>query len=120
MPEKVVIIFRQAPYGTVWIAEGLRVCTGLIALDVETHAIFMDDAVYTMVKGQAPQDIHMGNLSKGISGMIGFGVKVYVIKESLHERGITEQELIENDEIQLISKKELSKLITESEVTFTI
>jgi len=120
MPESVVIIFRQPPYGTVFNAEGFRVCTGLTALDVETHAVFMDDSCFTLLKGQEPEGIHMGDLSKAISPMIEFEVSVYVVKESLEERGIKEEELIENDEIKLISKTELSKLITEADVTFTI
>ncbi len=120
MPESVVIIFRQPPYGTVFNAEGFRVCTGLTALDVETHAVFMDDAVYTLLKGQMPEGIHMGILSKAIDPMIDFEVSVYIIKESLEERGISESELIENDEMQLISKRELSKLIAEADATISI
>lgn len=120
LPESVVIIFRQPPYGTVFNAEGFRVCTGLTALDVETHAVFMDDAVYTLLKGQMPEEIHMGKLSKAIDPMIDFEVSVYIIKESLEERGISESELIENDEMKLISKGELSKLIVEADATFSI
>ena len=120
MPEKIVVIFRLAPYGTIFNAEGFRASTGLTALDVETHAVFMDDAVFTLLKGQKPHEIHMGDLGKGIRGMINFDVKVYVIKESLEERGLTEHDLVENNEIQLVSKKELSKLIAESDATFTI
>ncbi|MHA2061863.1 MAG: DsrE family protein [Candidatus Sifarchaeia archaeon] len=120
MPESVVVIFRQPPYGTVFNAEGFRVCTGLTALDVETHAVFIDDAVYTLLKGQEPEEIHMGNLSKGVGPMIEFEVRVYVVKESLEERGINEEELIENDEIKFISKTELGKLIAETDTTFTI
>ena len=120
MPESVVILFRNAPYGTVFNAEGFRVCTGLTALDVETHAVFMDDAVYTLLKGQMPEGIHMGILSKAIDPMIDFEVSVYVVKESLESRGINEEELIENDEIQFISKRELSKLITKADATFSI
>jgi len=120
LPESVVILFRNAPYGTVFNAEGFRVCTGLTALDVETQAVFLDDAVYTLLKGQMPEEIHMGDLSKGIAPMIEFEVSVYVIKESLDERGINEDELIENDEIQFISKGELSKLIAEADATFSI
>jgi sulfur relay protein TusC/DsrF len=120
LPESVVILFRNAPYGTVFNAEGFRACTGLTALDVETHAVFMDDAVYTMLKDQIPEEIHMGDLSKAISPMIEFEVNVYIIKESLEERGIKEAELIENDEIKFISKKELSKLIAEADTSFAI
>jgi sulfur relay protein TusC/DsrF len=120
LPESVVILFRNAPYGTVFNAEGLRVCTGLTALDVETHAVFMDDAVFTLLQGQTPKGIHMGDLSKGITPMIEFEVSVYVMKESLDSRGLTEDDIIKNDEIQIISKKELSKLIVEADVTFSI
>ncbi len=67
-----------------------------------------------------PEEIHMGNLSKAIAPMIEFEVSVYVIKESLDERGINEDELIENDEIKIISKVELSKLIAEADATFSI
>lgn len=120
LPESVVVLFRNAPYGTVFNAEGFRVSTGLTALDVETKAVFLDDAVYTLLKGQEPEEIHMGNLSKGVEPMIEFEVRVYVVKESLEERGINEEELIENDEIQFISKRELSKLIAEADATFSI
>ncbi|MFX1520883.1 MAG: DsrE family protein [Promethearchaeota archaeon] len=120
MPESVVILFRNAPYGTVFNAEGFRVCTGLTALDVETHAVFMQDAVYTLLKGQKPEEIHMSDLSKAIEPMIEFEVSVYILKESLEERGINEDELIENDGIQFISKGELSKLIAEADATFSI
>ena len=120
LPESVVILFRNAPYGTVFNAEGFRACTGLTALDVETHAVFLDDAVFTLIKGQDPEGIHMGDLSRAVAPMIEFEVNVYVVKESLEERGINEEELIENDEIKFISKTELGKLIAEADATFTI
>jgi len=38
----------------------------------------MDDAVYTMLKRQMPEEIHMADLSKTIDPMVDFEVSVYV------------------------------------------
>jgi tRNA 2-thiouridine synthesizing protein C len=116
---KVLVILNAAPYGTATAAEAYRVLQGLGGLGVETSCLLMGDGVYIALREQKPENIDMQSLERAYRSLSEFGVKVYAFKDSLSERGIDEEELIETDGI--LDQEMARKLIDDHHcvITFT-
>ena len=114
---KVLVIVDGAPYGTATPAEAFRTMVGLGGMDVDTSAVLVGDGVFVALRGQNPKEIDMQDLGKGYETVGEFGVRLYVLKESLEERGIAEEDLIKNDGI--VDMEGLRKLIDSAHCVMT-
>lgn len=114
---KALIIVDTAPYGTATCAEAFRTITGLAGMDIETATVLVGDGVFVAKKGQNPSVIGMKSLEEAYSMLSDFGVKLYIVKESLEERNFNEEDLIPVDKI--ITMDEFRKLIEESQCVIT-
>ena len=100
MGNTVTVLMRKAPYGSVYTAEGFRSMMGIGVFEMDISALFVDDGVYALVKGQNPETLDMKPLSDGFPMLPEFGVeKFYVHDESLSERGLTPEDLVIDVEI---------------------
>jgi len=119
--KKVAILFKRSPYGTALAIEGVRIAAALTAMDeIEVHAVFMEDAVFALTNGQNPKEIDMGPISQAVEQLPSAEVNVYVLKESLKERGLSEEDLVKDLDYEIISLEKLSELIAECDFTFTL
>jgi tRNA 2-thiouridine synthesizing protein C len=110
--EKVAILMRKAPYGSVYTAEGFRSVMGIGVFEMDAVLIFVEDGVYALVKDQNPEQLDMQPLGDGFPILPEFGVNgFYVHQPSLEERGLSVDDLVM--EVQLIDNAELAKLLTE-------
>ena len=116
--KKVSFLFRKAPYGSVNDVEGFRLCTALAAFDIKTSAIFIDDGVFVALRGQDPKDIGLPSIDVAYEKLVSLDVRIYILKEALAERGISQNELIDI-EYELIGREELARLISESDFTLS-
>jgi tRNA 2-thiouridine synthesizing protein C len=97
---KVAVVMRKAPYGTVYTAEGFRTLMGIAVFEMDISVVFVDDGVYALVAGQAPGKLDMKPLGDGFPMLAEFGVSnFYVHDESLRERGLTAGDLVMDVEI---------------------
>jgi tRNA 2-thiouridine synthesizing protein C len=95
MGNKVAVLMRKAPYGSVYAAEGFRSMMGIGVFEMDISVIFVDDGVYTLVKGQNPAELDMKPLGQGFPMLPDFGVtKFFVHDRSLSERGLTLDDLV--------------------------
>ena len=130
--KKFLYLNRRAPYGTIYAWEALEVVLIGAAFDQDVSLAFLDDGVYQIVKGQDTAGIGMKNFSPTYSALGDYEVtKLYVEKESLEERGLTIDDLMdlkwedededwaEKDSIRLVSREELAKIISEQDVVFS-
>jgi tRNA 2-thiouridine synthesizing protein C len=100
MANKVAVLMRKAPYGSVYTAEGFRSMMGVGVFEMDISVVFVDDGVYALVKGQNPAGLDMKPLGDGFSMLPDFGVtKFYVHDQSLSERGLTTNDLVIDTEI---------------------
>ncbi len=100
MNNQVAVLMRKAPYGSVYTAEGFRSMMGIGVFEMDISAIFVDDGVYALVKGQDPAGLDMKALGDGFSMLPDFGVtKFYVHDQSLNERGLAADDLVIDAEI---------------------
>jgi tRNA 2-thiouridine synthesizing protein C len=127
--KKFMYINRRAPYGTVYSVEGLEVALIGAAFEQEVCMAFIDDGVYQLRKGQDTSSTGMKNFSPAYSALGDYDVtRLYVERESLTERGMTEDDLMpltyededddwaEKKSIRIVGRDELSKIVAEQDV----
>ncbi len=129
--KKLMYVNRKAPHGTVYALESLEVVLIGAAFDQDISLAFIDDGVYQIVKGQDPTDTGIKNFAPTYKALGDYDVrKMYVDRESLEERGLTQDDLMdlvwedededwaEKPSIHLVSRSELSDLLDDSDVLF--
>ena len=115
--KKFLYINRRAPHGTVYAHEALEVVLIGAAFEQDVSLAFIDDGVFQLKKNQDTSEINTKNFSKIFSALEMYDVeKLYVEKESLESRGLTEDDL--SVDVKVIDSAEMKKLITDSEVIF--
>ncbi len=95
MSGKIAMLMRKAPYGSVYPAEGFRAMMGVAVFELSLCVIFLDDGVYTLVKGQDPSALDMKPLGAGFPTLPDVGItEFYVHDQSLAERGLSPEDLV--------------------------
>ena len=116
--KKFMFINRKAPYGTVYALESLEVVLITAAFDQDVSLVFSDDGVYQIKKGQSTDGIGMKNFSPTYRALEGYDVeKLYVDKESLDERGLTEDDLLVD--VEIISRAQMGDLMEDQDVVMS-
>lgn len=130
--KKFMYINRKAPYGTVYALESLEVVLIAAAFEQDVSLAFIDDGVYQIAQGQNTQDIGMKNFSATYNALGDYDVtKLYVEKESLEERGLTEEDLMpimyededddwaEKPSVKIVSRAEMASVMADQDVTLS-
>jgi tRNA 2-thiouridine synthesizing protein C len=116
--KKFMFVNRKAPYGTIYALESLEVVLISAAFDQDVSLAFIDDGVYQLKKGQATKAIDMKNFSPTYRALEGYDIeKLYVEKESMDERGLTEDDLIVD--VQIMSRAEMADMMDEQDVVLS-
>ena len=113
--KKFLYVNRKAPYGTIYALESLEVVLISAAFDQDVSLVFIDDGVYQLKKGQQTKGIETKNFSPTYRALDGYDVeKLYVERESLEARGLTEEDLIVD--VEVLGSADLGKLMDEQDV----
>ena len=113
--KKFMYVNRKAPYGSIYALESLEVVLIGAAFEQDVSVVFMDDGVFEIVKGQDTAGIEMKNFSPTYRALEMYDVeKLYVTKESLDVRGLTEADLLVD--VTVMSAAELADLMEEQDV----
>ncbi|MEO1767634.1 sulfurtransferase complex subunit TusC [Thiobacter aerophilum] len=116
--KKFMFVNRKAPYGTIYALEGLEVVLISAAFDQDVSLVFLDDGVYQIVKGQHTKAIDVKNFSPTYRALEGYDIeKLYVLKESLEERGLTVDDLLVD--VQVLDAAGMAKLMAEQDVVLS-
>jgi len=113
----VLIIVRHGPYGGFQAAEALRHANGAITLGFRPIFIMLDDGVYLAKEGQDPQNSSWLPLDATLGEVIARGLyeikdtpgEFYVEKESIEQRGLDVEQLVEG--LELIDRQKVSELV---------
>ena len=93
--KRFLYVNRKAPYGTIYALESLEVVLIGAAFEQDVSLAFLDDGVFQIVEGQDASALGMKNFSKTYRALGDFEVrKLYVERESLAERGLSESDLM--------------------------
>ncbi len=127
--KKFMYVNRKAPYGTIYALEALEVVLIGAAFDQDVSLAFIDDGVFQLTDNQKTDDIGIKNFSPAFRALGDYDVtKLYVEKESLDERGISPDDLMdlvwededddwaEKPSIRIVSRDEMSKVLGDQDV----
>jgi tRNA 2-thiouridine synthesizing protein C len=127
--KKLMFINRKAPYGTIYALEALEVVLISAAFEQDVSLAFLDDGVYQLTKGQNTSAIGMKNFSPAFRALGDYEIKkLYVERESLDERGLRPEDLMEityeveeenfaqKSSIHIVSRSELTKIMAQQDV----
>ena len=113
-----MFVNRKAPYGTIHALESLEVVLIAATFDQDVSLVFVDDGVYELIKGQDTQAIGIKNHSKTYRALEGYDVeKLYVERESLAARGLTEDDLVVD--VTVLSGAEMGELMEQQDVVLS-
>ena len=116
--KKFMFVNRKAPYGTIYALEALEVVLISAAFDQDVSLAFLDDGVYQLVKGQHTKAIDVKNFSPTYRALEGYDIeKLYVEKESLEQRGLTEADLLVD--VEVMSSAAIAKMMAEQDVVIS-
>ena len=116
--KKFMFVNRSAPYGTIYALESLEVVLISAAFDQDVSLAFVEDGVWQLRKGQQTKGIETKNFSPTYRALEGYDVeKLYVERESLEARGLTEDDLIVD--VTVLSSGELGRLMDEQDVVLS-
>ncbi len=116
--KKFMFVNRSAPYGTVYALESLEVVLISAAFDQDVSLVFVEDGVWQLKKGQQTKGIETKNFSPTYRALDGYDVeKLYVERESLAARGLTEDDLIVD--VTVLAGTDLGKLMEEQDVVLS-
>ncbi len=110
--KRFLYVNRKAPHGTVYALESLEVVLIGAAFEQDVSLAFLDDGVFQLVKKQVTTGIGVKNFAPTYRALGDYDVrKLYVERESLAERGLTEDDLMEvtheNDDEEDVSSIEI-------------
>lgn len=113
--KKFMYLNRKAPYGTVYALESLEVVLIGAAFEQDVSLVFMDDGVYQIKKGQDTAGTEMKNFSKTYRALEMYDVeKLYVEKESMDARGLTEDDLVVD--VEVLTSEQIKDLMEDQDV----
>ncbi|MHA1212681.1 MAG: DsrE family protein, partial [Candidatus Heimdallarchaeota archaeon] len=108
------------PYGQINSLEGIRVAQGLLVLDVETDAIFIDDGVFNLIKDQNPDGIGHHSVMGALAAMHRYDIPIFACELSLKQRGIKPKDLDPKLEVKVISIDELGELLLQADASIAL
>jgi len=116
--KKVMFVNRKAPYGTIYALESLEVVLITATFDQDVSMVFLDDGVYELMKGQNTKAVGIKNFSPTYRALDGYDVeKLYVERESLEARGLSEEQLLVD--VEVLSSAQMGELMAEQDVVLS-
>ena len=116
--KKFMFVNRSAPYGTIYALESLEVVLISAAFDQDVSLAFVADGVYELLKGQNTKAIGIKNFSPTYRALVGYDVeKLYVERESLEARGLTEDQLLVD--VEVLSSAQMGELMADQDVVLS-
>jgi sulfur relay (sulfurtransferase) DsrF/TusC family protein len=116
--DRILLVIKGSPQEDGKVAEGFRVATAMIAMDVLPQILFADDGVFWLVKKQLPESKSRESVSerlKTISDLAG----LHVLSDSLDQRKLTENDLGESYNTKKLSLDEAAELVAQNDAVIT-
>ena len=115
---KVLLVIKSPPYGGGRAAEGLRMATAMIAMDMLPQMLFIDDGVYCLLKDQNPEAAGLASFGERLKTLADL-VGLHVVSPSMLKRNLGNSDFDETYNVKTISLDEAAELITENDVVIT-
>lgn len=118
MPKKILLIVKSSLYGSVKAAEGFRIATAMIAMDVLPQLLFIDDGVYCLLKNQKPEAAGLNSFAERLKTLADL-VRLHAVSDSMVKRNLRNSDFDETYNVKTVSLSEAAELIAENEAVIT-
>lgn len=120
MVESVVIITDQSPIGKNAALEAVRIGSGFVALGeyVNCQIIFTGDAVYLLNKNANPKAVGMDSFDEIMEIADLSDLELYILDQSLQDAGMSTDDLVEYENLKVITVDEVVDLIENADTSF--
>lgn len=120
MVESALIITDKSPVGKNSVVEAIRIGSGFVALGeyIECKVVFTGDAVYLLNKDAAPEVVGMDNLEEVFEMADLSDLELYILDSALTDAGLSKDDLIEYENLNIISVDDLVDLIDKADICF--
>ena len=120
MVKSVVIVCEDSPIGKNSTTESIRLGAGLMVLgDIkDCKIIFMGDSVYFLSKKFNPEVLNMESMDNIYRMLELSDIKIFVLDSALDHAGISQNDLIDFEMINIATIKEISNYISQADAIF--
>ena len=120
MVESVVIITEQSSVGSNSAAEAIRIGSGFVALGefIDCKVVFTGDSVYLLNKNADPTAVGVDPVDEVIEMADLSDLELYVLDSALEDAGLTNEELVEYENLKIVSLDEIVELIDQADTCF--
>ena len=120
MVESVVIVTEQSPIGKNSAAEAIRIGSGFVALGefIDCKIVFTGDSVYLLNKNAKPTAVGVDSVDEVIEMADLSDLELYVLDTALEVAGLTREDLIEYENLKVVSMDEIVELIDQANTCF--
>jgi sulfur relay protein TusC/DsrF len=118
MVKGVLLVIKSPPYGSGRAAEGLRMATAMIAMDVLPKMLFIDHGVYCLLKNQKPESAGLKPFSerlKTIADLVG----LHASSDSLMRRKLESEDIDDDLKVKTLNLQEMAQLFSQNKATIT-
>ena len=113
--KRFLYVNRRAPYGSIYALEALEVVLIGAAFEQDVSLAFLGDGVYQLTKGQDTKGLEMKNFSPTFRALEDYDVtKLYVEKEALEARGLSESDLVVP--VEAVSAQRMAEIMEAQDV----
>ncbi|MFX1425434.1 MAG: DsrE family protein [Promethearchaeota archaeon] len=120
MVQSIAIICEDSPFGKNSAMESIRLATGLLAIgDIELcKVIFMGDGIYFLNKNINPEALNVDPFNNIMRLMELSDLEIYIHDDALDIAGMEKSDLIQYDNLKVVTIEKISELILEAEMSF--
>jgi tRNA 2-thiouridine synthesizing protein C len=118
MVKRILLVIKSPPYGGGRAAEGLRMATAMIAMDVLPEIVFIDDGVYCLLKNQKPETAGLKGFSdrlKTLSDLVGLNAS----SDALEQRHLAQTDIDDEYGFKALALREIADLFLQNEAVIT-
>jgi tRNA 2-thiouridine synthesizing protein C len=113
--KRFLYVNRRAPYGSIYALESLEVVLIGAAFEQDVSLAFLGDGVYQLTKGQDTRALEVKNFSPAFRALEDYDVtKLYVEKEALEARGLSEADLVVP--VEVVSAQRMTEIMEGQDV----
>ena len=113
--KKFLYVNRRAPYGSIYALEALEVVLIGAAFEQDVSLAFLGDGVFQLAKGQDTKALEVKNFSPTFRALEDYDVtKLYVEKEALEARGLSEADLVVS--VEVVSAARMAEIMEAQDV----
>ncbi len=116
--KKFLYVNRKAPYATIYALESLEVVLVGAAFEQDVSLAFLGDGVFQLARGQDTKAAGVKNFSPTFRALEDYDVtKLYVEREALEARGLTEEDLVVP--VQVMDAAKIAAIMETQDVVLT-